>query len=177
MKNSNSKHRKKKRKSLSRGLPLFSEVGAETRVTEQEITFCYFNLNIIIGNNRIIREFSSDCKLNGIELKHKFAGKRDTSRIMNLAYQPAAALERYNNFTMISYGSTTLASAAVKLGKHSSTYLAAKYNCKNATIDIKVDSKSQLSASLSFSGKFLPSTKIIASLKLPHYSSSEVQMP
>ncbi|KAJ0077990.1 hypothetical protein Patl1_37396 [Pistacia atlantica] len=159
MKNSNSKHRKKKRKSLSRGLPLFSEVGAETRVFR---TYCLFVLEV--------------AGLVGL-LTCSICWKRDRSRIMNLAYQPAAALERYNNFTMISYGSTTLASAAVKLGKHSSTYLAAKYNCKNATIDIKVDSKSQLSASLSFSGKFLPSTKIIASLKLPHYSSSEVQMP
>ncbi|KAJ0078381.1 hypothetical protein Patl1_37420 [Pistacia atlantica] len=125
MKNSNSKHRKKKRKSLSRGLPLFSEVGAEAR----------------------------DLLEKGYIKDHEFSISARSS------------------------SGTTLASAAVKLGKHSSTYLAAKYNCKNATIDVKVDLKSQLSASLSFSGKFSPSTTTIASLKLPHYSSSEVQNP
>ncbi|KAJ0077993.1 hypothetical protein Patl1_37395 [Pistacia atlantica] len=77
--------------------------------------------------------------------------------------------------SMIEYNQT-LTSAAAKLGKHSSTYLAANYNCKNATIDVKVDLKSLLSASLSFSGKFSPSTRTIASLKLPHYSSSELKI-
>lgn len=38
-----------------------------------------------------------------------------------------------------------LTSASVKLGKYYDAYLAAKYNCQNATFDVKFDSKLQAS--------------------------------
>ncbi|KAK1559897.1 hypothetical protein Q3G72_019702 [Acer saccharum] len=66
-------------------------------------------------------------------------------------------------------------SSAVENGRHSNSNIAAKYAYKNATVDVNVDSKSNLSATIGFHGQFLPSTKTIATLKLPDYSSSKLK--
>ncbi|XP_044508562.1 mitochondrial outer membrane protein porin 5-like isoform X2 [Mangifera indica] len=163
MTNSNSKHRKKKRKGISKGPPLFSEVGAEARGLFEK----------------------------GYVKDHKFSisAQRSTGMALTSAsvklgkYYDAYLAAKYNcqNATFdVKFDSKlqilTSAVASVKLGKYSSAYLAAKYNCKTATIDVNIDSKSQLSGSLSFSGKFSPSTKTIAYLKLPNCSSSELKI-
>ncbi|KAK3193033.1 hypothetical protein Dsin_024343 [Dipteronia sinensis] len=52
---------------------------------------------------------------------------------------------------------------------------SSKYAYKNATVDVNVDSKSNFSATIGFQRQFLPSTKTIATLKLPDYSSSKLE--
>ncbi|KAK2664877.1 hypothetical protein Ddye_003451 [Dipteronia dyeriana] len=66
-------------------------------------------------------------------------------------------------------------SSAIENGRLSNSKIAAKYAYKNATVDVIVDSKSNLSATIGFHGQFLPSTKTIATLKLPDYSSSKLE--
>ncbi|KAL5790418.1 hypothetical protein ACOSQ2_005306 [Xanthoceras sorbifolium] len=78
---------------------------------------------------------------------------RVMSRMMFSASQPVVPLELY---------------------PHSTSNIAATY--KNATVDVKFDSKSHLSTTLSFREKFSPSTKTLFTLKLPDYSSSELKI-
>ncbi|KAL5787826.1 hypothetical protein ACOSP7_004775 [Xanthoceras sorbifolium] len=57
--------------------------------------------------------------------------------------------------------------STVENGRHLTSNITAKYAYKNATVD--------LSAAIGFHGEFLPSTKTIATLKLPDYSSSKLR--
>ncbi|KAK1559720.1 hypothetical protein Q3G72_017588 [Acer saccharum] len=61
----------------------------------------------------------------------------------------------------------------VKHGRLSTSNIVASY--KNATVDVKIDSKPHLSSTLGFHGNFSPSTRTIFTLKLPDYSSSELK--
>ncbi|KAK4849464.1 hypothetical protein QYF36_025096 [Acer negundo] len=61
----------------------------------------------------------------------------------------------------------------VKHGRLSTSNIAA--NCNNDTVDVKIDSKSKLSASLGFRGNFSASARTIFTLKLPDYSSSKLK--
>ncbi|KAL5790419.1 hypothetical protein ACOSQ2_005307 [Xanthoceras sorbifolium] len=76
--------------------------------------------------------------------------------------------------TRSSIGVVYTLTTAVKHGRHSTSNIAATY--KNATVDVKFDSKSHLSTTLSFREKFSPSTKTLFTLKLPDYSSSELKI-
>ncbi|KAK2664878.1 hypothetical protein Ddye_003452 [Dipteronia dyeriana] len=75
--------------------------------------------------------------------------------------------------TRNSIGVVQSLTTVVKHGRHSTSNIVAGY--KNATVDIKIDSKSQLSATFGFRGNLSPSTRTTFTLKLPDYSSSELK--
>uniref|UniRef100_A0A6N2L691 Uncharacterized protein n=1 Tax=Salix viminalis TaxID=40686 RepID=A0A6N2L691_SALVM len=66
-----------------------------------------------------------------------------------------------------------LTSTAVKKGGLSTGDVAALYMYKNTTFDVKFDTGSNISTTLTFTD-FLPSTKTIASIKFPDYNSGKV---
>nr|GMC86543.1 mitochondrial outer membrane protein porin 2-like [Ipomoea batatas] len=59
-------------------------------------------------------------------------------------------------------------------GYNSFGYVEAMYNCKNTTIDVKIDTDSNILTALTFDD-ILPSTKAIASCKLPDYKSGKFE--
>ncbi|XP_004511842.1 mitochondrial outer membrane protein porin 2 [Cicer arietinum] len=79
--------------------------------------------------------------------------------------------------TVSSYSTTgvALTSTAVKKGGLSTGDVAALYKYKNTLIDVKLDTASIISTTLTFTDLF-PSTKTIASFKLPDYSSGKLEV-
>ncbi|XP_049383907.1 mitochondrial outer membrane protein porin 2-like [Solanum stenotomum] len=68
-----------------------------------------------------------------------------------------------------------LTSTAVKKGGLSTGDVGAQYKYKNALIDVKVDTASNISTTLTLND-IAPSTKTIASLKFPDYSSGKLEV-
>lgn len=68
-----------------------------------------------------------------------------------------------------------LTSAALKKGGLYSLDVGSQYKYKNTHIDIKVDTNSNISTTLTISD-VLPSTKTIASFKLPDYNSGKLEV-
>ncbi|KAJ8638297.1 hypothetical protein MRB53_012564 [Persea americana] len=68
-----------------------------------------------------------------------------------------------------------LNSTAVKKGDLSAADISAQYKYKNTTIDVKVDTESNISTTLAIS-ETVPSTKSIATIKLPDYNSSKLEV-
>ncbi|KAG6533276.1 mitochondrial outer membrane protein porin 5-like [Zingiber officinale] len=68
-----------------------------------------------------------------------------------------------------------LTSAAVRNGGLCSFDVGSQYKYKNTLIDVKVDSESNISTTVVISG-ILPSTKTIASIKLPDYNSGKLEV-
>uniref|UniRef100_A0A6N2M2R3 Mitochondrial outer membrane protein porin 2-like n=1 Tax=Salix viminalis TaxID=40686 RepID=A0A6N2M2R3_SALVM len=68
-----------------------------------------------------------------------------------------------------------LTSTAVKKGGLSTGDVAALYMYKNTTFDVKFDTGSNISTTLTFTD-FLPSTKTIASIKFPDYNSGKLEV-
>ncbi|KAL0325402.1 UNVERIFIED_CONTAM: Mitochondrial outer membrane protein porin 2 [Sesamum radiatum] len=68
-----------------------------------------------------------------------------------------------------------LGSTLVKKGGLSSGDVAAQYKFKNATVDIKFDTESNISTTLTVAD-ILPSSKTIASWKLPDYNSGKIEI-
>ncbi|KAF8410221.1 hypothetical protein HHK36_002744 [Tetracentron sinense] len=68
-----------------------------------------------------------------------------------------------------------LTSTAVKKGGLSTGDVAAQYKYKNTLIDVKVDTESNISTTLTVL-EILPSTKTIASFKLPNYNSGKLEV-
>ncbi|KAK6923963.1 Eukaryotic porin/Tom40, partial [Dillenia turbinata] len=68
-----------------------------------------------------------------------------------------------------------LTSTAVKKGGLSTGDIGALYKYKNATIDVKVDTASTIATTLTLH-EVLPSTKAIASFKVPDYNSSKLEV-
>ncbi|XP_027360286.1 mitochondrial outer membrane protein porin 2-like [Abrus precatorius] len=68
-----------------------------------------------------------------------------------------------------------LTSTAVKKGGLSTGDVAAQYKYKNTIIDVKLDTASIISTTLTFTD-ILPSTKGIASFKLPDYNSGKLEV-
>ncbi|KAK7406453.1 hypothetical protein VNO78_08079 [Psophocarpus tetragonolobus] len=79
--------------------------------------------------------------------------------------------------TVSSYSSAgvALTSTAVKKGGLSTGDVAALYKYKNTIIDVKLDTASIISATLTFTD-ILPYTKTIASFKLPNYNSGKLEV-
>ncbi|ESW28711.1 hypothetical protein PHAVU_002G011300 [Phaseolus vulgaris] len=79
--------------------------------------------------------------------------------------------------TVSSYSSAgvALTSTAVKKGGVSTGDVAALYKYKNTIIDVKLDTASIISTTLTFTD-VLPSTKTIASFKLPDYNSGKLEV-
>ncbi|OMO73880.1 hypothetical protein CCACVL1_17093 [Corchorus capsularis] len=69
-----------------------------------------------------------------------------------------------------------LTSTATKHGRRSTAQTAASYKYGNAAIDVNFDTKSSFSTTLSLGRQLLPSTHIQASLKLPDYNSSKLNL-
>ncbi|KAJ6989600.1 hypothetical protein NC653_018161 [Populus alba x Populus x berolinensis] len=65
-----------------------------------------------------------------------------------------------------------LTSSAVKIGGLSTGDVAALYMYKNTIFNVQIDTESNISTTLTFTG-FLPSTKTIASIKFPDYNSGK----
>ncbi|KAK7330957.1 hypothetical protein VNO77_25164 [Canavalia gladiata] len=82
-----------------------------------------------------------------------------------------------HKLTVSSHSTTGVAitSTAVKKSGLSSGDVAAQYRHKNTTLDVKVDTQSNISTTLTFID-ILPSTKTIASLKLPDYNSGKLEV-
>eukprot|EP00262_Sarcandra_glabra_P005229 TRINITY_DN1660_c0_g1_i1.p1 TRINITY_DN1660_c0_g1~~TRINITY_DN1660_c0_g1_i1.p1 ORF type:complete len:277 (-),score=50.14 TRINITY_DN1660_c0_g1_i1:244-1074(-) len=80
-------------------------------------------------------------------------------------------------FTVSSYtySGVGVASTAVKKGGLSTGDISAQYKYKNTTINVKVDTESNISTTVTVSD-VLPSTKAIASLKLPDYNSGKLEV-
>ncbi|XP_057957657.1 mitochondrial outer membrane protein porin 2 [Malania oleifera] len=80
-------------------------------------------------------------------------------------------------FTVSTYSDTgvALTSTAVKKGGLSTGDVAALYKYKNTVVDVKVDTQSNISTTLTIS-EVLPSTKTIASFKLPDYNSGKLEV-
>lgn len=68
-----------------------------------------------------------------------------------------------------------LTSTAVKKGGFSTGDVAAQYKYRNAVFDVKVDTESNISTTLTFT-EILPSTKAIASFKVPDYNSGKLEV-
>ncbi|XP_068654978.1 mitochondrial outer membrane protein porin 2-like isoform X2 [Aristolochia californica] len=79
------------------------------------------------------------------------------------------------NRTWKSMGSEVLTSAVIKKGGLSTGDVTAAYKYHNTNIDVKVDTESKILTTLTFSD-VLPSTKFIASLRLPDYTSGKVEV-
>nr|AFK33448.1 unknown [Lotus japonicus] len=79
--------------------------------------------------------------------------------------------------TVSSYSTAgvALTSTAVKKGGLSVGDVAALYKYKNTLIDVKLDTASIISTTLTFTD-LLPSTKAIASFKLPDYNSGKLEV-
>ncbi|XP_014519367.1 mitochondrial outer membrane protein porin 2 [Vigna radiata var. radiata] len=79
--------------------------------------------------------------------------------------------------TVSSYSSAgvALTSTAVKKGGLSTGDVAALYKYKNTIIDVKLDTASIISTTLTFTD-IIPSTKTIASIKLPDYNSGKLEV-
>ncbi|CAK7339660.1 unnamed protein product [Dovyalis caffra] len=76
--------------------------------------------------------------------------------------------------TTYSNAGVALRSTAVKKGGLSAADAVALYKYNNATFDVKVDTESNISTTMTFTD-FLPSTKTIASIKFPDYKSSKLE--
>lgn len=68
-----------------------------------------------------------------------------------------------------------LTSTAVKKGGLSTGDVAAVYKYKNTIIDVKVDTESNISSTFTIND-IVPSTKAIASFKVPNYSSGKLEV-
>ncbi|KAJ6919694.1 mitochondrial outer membrane protein porin 2-like [Populus alba x Populus x berolinensis] len=68
-----------------------------------------------------------------------------------------------------------LTSTAVKKGGLLAGDVATLYKYKNTTFDVKVDTESNISATLTFTD-LLPSTKTVASIKLPDHNSGKLEL-
>ncbi|KAJ6990409.1 mitochondrial outer membrane protein porin 2 [Populus alba] len=68
-----------------------------------------------------------------------------------------------------------LTSSAVKIGGLSTGDVAALYMYKNTIFNVQIDTESNISTTLTFTG-FLPSTKTIASIKFPDYNSGKLEV-
>ncbi|KAJ4963424.1 hypothetical protein NE237_023363 [Protea cynaroides] len=80
-------------------------------------------------------------------------------------------------FTVATYSvnGLALASTAVKRGGLSTGDVATQFKYNNALVDIKVDTESNVSTTITFA-EILPSTKTIASFKLPDYNSGKLEV-
>nr|XP_023888251.1 mitochondrial outer membrane protein porin 2-like [Quercus suber]POF21958.1 mitochondrial outer membrane protein porin 2 [Quercus suber] len=80
-------------------------------------------------------------------------------------------------FTVSTYSDAgvALTSTAVKKGGFSTGDVAAQYKYKNAIFDVKVDTESNISTNITFT-EILPSTKTIASFKVPDYNSGKLEV-
>ncbi|XP_058069855.1 mitochondrial outer membrane protein porin 2-like isoform X2 [Magnolia sinica] len=81
-------------------------------------------------------------------------------------------------FTVTTYSDDVgvgLTSTAVKKGGLSTGDIAAQYKYKNTIIDVKVDTGSNILTTLTIS-EVVPSTKTIASFKLPDYNSGKLEV-
>ncbi|GFY81061.1 voltage dependent anion channel 2 [Actinidia rufa] len=68
-----------------------------------------------------------------------------------------------------------ITSTAVKKGELSISDVAAQYKYKNTLIDVKLDTESNISTTLTITD-IVPSTKTIASFKLPDYNSGKLEV-
>ncbi|KAJ4823338.1 Voltage-dependent anion-selective channel protein 2 [Turnera subulata] len=68
-----------------------------------------------------------------------------------------------------------LTSTAVKNGGLSTGDVAALYKYRNATFDVKVDTESNISTTVTFT-EILPSTKTISTFKLPDFNSGKLEV-
>ncbi|KAF5463660.1 hypothetical protein F2P56_013812 [Juglans regia] len=68
-----------------------------------------------------------------------------------------------------------LTSTAVKKGGLSTGDVATQFKYKNTVIDVKVDTDSNISTTITFT-EVLPSTKTIASFKVPNYNSGKLEV-
>ncbi|KAG2724161.1 hypothetical protein I3843_01G005300 [Carya illinoinensis] len=68
-----------------------------------------------------------------------------------------------------------LTSTAVKKGGLSTGDVATQFKYKNTVIDVKVDTDSNISTTITFT-EVLPSTKTIASFKVPDYNSGKLEV-
>lgn len=80
-------------------------------------------------------------------------------------------------FTVSTYSDAgvALTSTAVKKGGLSNGDVAAQYKYKNVVVDVKVDTESNIATTLTFT-EIVPSTKTIASFKLPDYNSGKLEV-
>ncbi|PPE02366.1 hypothetical protein GOBAR_DD00605 [Gossypium barbadense] len=80
-------------------------------------------------------------------------------------------------FTVSTYtgAGVALTSTALKKGGLSTGDVAALYKYKNTQFDVKVDTNSNISTTLTFT-EILPSTKTIASFKVPDYKSGKLEV-
>ncbi|KAL9229834.1 hypothetical protein vseg_005260 [Gypsophila vaccaria] len=80
-------------------------------------------------------------------------------------------------FSISSFSHTGVAftSTAVKKGGLSTGDVAALYKYKNTVVDVKVDTESNISTTFTITD-IIPSTKTIASLKVPDYSSGKLEV-
>ncbi|KAE8671468.1 60S ribosomal protein L26-1-like [Hibiscus syriacus] len=80
-------------------------------------------------------------------------------------------------FTVSSYTGAGVAftSTALKKGGLSTGDIAALYKYKNTQFDVKFDTDSNISTTITFTG-ILPSTKTIASFKVPDYNSGKLEV-
>ncbi|XP_018817375.1 mitochondrial outer membrane protein porin 2-like [Juglans regia] len=80
-------------------------------------------------------------------------------------------------FTVSTYSDAgvALTSTAVKKGGLSTGDVASQFKFRNAVVDVKVDTESNISTTLTLT-EILPSTKTIASFKLPDYNSGKLEV-
>ncbi|TYH95232.1 hypothetical protein ES332_A12G092100v1 [Gossypium tomentosum] len=83
----------------------------------------------------------------------------------------------YQKFTVSTYtvAGVALTSTALKKGGLSTGDVAALYKYKNTQFDVKVETDSNISTTLTFT-EILPSTKTIASFKVPDYKSGKLEV-
>lgn len=79
------------------------------------------------------------------------------------------------SFSTTTDAGVTLTSVATKKGGQSSGDVGAVYKYKNVLLDVKVDTQSTVATTLTFTD-IVPSTKTIASFKLPDFTSGKLEV-
>ncbi|KAA3488618.1 mitochondrial outer membrane protein porin 2-like isoform X1 [Gossypium australe] len=69
-----------------------------------------------------------------------------------------------------------ITSRASRQGRRSTANVGAQYKYKNNAVEVNFDTKSSIATTLSFGGEILPSTNVNASLRLPEYGSSQLNL-
>ncbi|KAH6823671.1 voltage dependent anion channel 2 [Perilla frutescens var. hirtella] len=81
-----------------------------------------------------------------------------------------------HKFSVSTYSESgvALTAATVKKGGYSSGDVQAQYACKNISVDVKVDTESNIAATLTCVD-IVPSSKTITTLKYPNYASGKME--
>ncbi|KAM7263266.1 hypothetical protein ACFE04_000949 [Oxalis oulophora] len=99
---------------------------------------------------------------------------RPNNKLQNLLTRDYNSDQKFSVYSYSDAG-VAITSSAVKKGGLSTGDVAAQYKYKNTLFDVKVDTDSNVLTTITFT-EILPSTKTIASFKVPDYNSGKLEV-